>query len=256
MSKDLSRKLKINASPPIELTGAHIEETIMLAQRAYLGRRRMQHVSTFEMIVNQFRFIAPPVWLLQGAVLLCMSFLMRYAMASKQPTNSMLTLLSISSIFIAMTMLPFYGRSRKHKMREIESVTRVSLSRMILAKLCVIGIGDVICLSVVILITLGKIDAPTLLIYMAIPFLLTCAGSLSIMNRAKESYGIYISVGFGVGLSTIYWTLAMRTGDNLIRMSEGLAALVCVFLILILILECRRLLRQMPSPDLQNVLIF
>jgi len=260
MVKDFWKMLKneLSAAHSIEPTGAHLEETIRLARQAYINRRQMRHISTFEMIIGQVRFIAQPVWLLQGMVLLCMCGLIRHAMVSEQAASSFPAFLSISSIFIAMTMLPFYGRSRKFKMREIECTTRVSLSRLTLSKLCVIGAGDAVSLCIVTLITLGRIAEPavTLLIFIILPFLLTCAGSLFILGRTKENYGIFVSVGFGIGLSAAFRTLAMDMGDKLTHISAAISITICAFLALVLILECRRLLRQIPSPDLRETLMF
>ena len=260
MAKEFSQKLKqeISALYATRPDKAHLEETIKLAGQAYSGRRQMRHISTFEMIIGQVRFIARPVWILQGIVLLCMCVFMRYAMASEQQASYIPAFLSISSIFIAMTMLPFYGRSRKYKMREIECTTRVSLSRLILAKLCVIGAGDIASLSIVLLITLGKMVTPaaTLLMFILLPFLLTCAGSLFILGRTTENYGSFVSAGFAVGLSAAFWTFAMKMGDELMQISIILSVIACIFLALVLIFECHRLLRQIPSPDLQETLMF
>lgn len=260
MNKHFQQSLKneLRGKPFTELSQAHLENTISLAHQVYASRRKMRHIGTFEMIIGQFKFIARPVWVLQGIVLLCMCFIAHYAMLSELSASYVPAFLSIASIFIAMTMLPFYGRSRKYKMHEIECTTRVSRSRLVLAKLCIIGVGDFASLSIVIIITIGKIATPaaTLLIFIVLPFLLACAGSLFILNRANENYGIFISIGFGMGLSAIYWTLAMRLRDGLIQISVGLAILLCVLLALGLFFECRKLLRQISSADLQDALMF
>ena len=260
MRKDFRQRLKneLSGKPQLEISAMHLENTIRQSRRAYECRRQVRPIGTPEMIVSQFRFIARPIWLLQGIVLLCLCFLMRYAMASEQPASYIPAFLSVSSILIAMTMLPFYGRSRKYKMREIESMTRVSLPRLILAKLCVVGMGDIVCLSFMILLTFGKMDTPfaALLLHIVIPFLLTCTASLFVMNRTKENYGTFISIGFGIGLSAVCWTIAMRMGENFVPISAGLSAFVCVCLALVLFFECRRLTRQLPSPDLQEAFMF
>jgi hypothetical protein len=163
------------------------------------------------------------------------------------------SLLCVYSGFIAMTALPFYGRSRKYAMRELESSTRISLSRLTLAKLSAVGVGDIVCLGVIILFIFGKVEAPAraMLLFVVLPFLLTCTGSLFILNRAKQSYSTSVTVGFGIGLSVLYWALAVKMPEALTQLSAGFGLLACALLILALLLECRKLLRQIPFSDLQ-----
>ncbi len=244
MSKNFHRQLenKLSVQPPIAPSQAHLADTIRLSQMAYSSRRQIRHISTTQMIDSQLRFVAGPVWIFQGIVLLFLCALMQFAAIGESEEINIPALLSAFPVFIAMTALPFYGRSRKYKMRELEGSTRLSLSRLTLAKLCAVGAGDAICLGVVIIFALAKVEAPArfMLLFIVLPFLLTCAGSLFILNRAGESYGASIAAGFGIGISALYRGLAVNMPDVLIRLSTGAASLVYLFLILALVTECRR----------------
>lgn len=258
MSKIFLHMLKneLRDKPFLEPSQTHLNETIRLSHLAYTNRKRLKRLSTFEMIFGQFRFIARPIWILQGVVLFCLCFFVRPAMVSDRMINYVPAFLSISSIFIAMTMLPFYGRSRKYKMIEIERSTRISFSRLILAKLCTLGIGDAVCLVAIILFTLGSVETPakTILMFIVAPFLLACAGSLFILNRTNKSYGIFVATGFCIGLLVVYFVLIIEKREGLIRLSTAVHSIICMFLILALVFECRRLINQLPSTDLQELL--
>jgi len=258
MSKDFRQKLKNELQESIEPAAAHLDETVRLAHTAYDSRRKLRYVSTFEMITSQFRFVARPVWILQGIALLCLCVFMCTAMISEEFMSKLPALVSVSAVFVSMTVIPFYGRSRRYKMREIESTTRISHPRLILAKLCIVGIGDVVCLASITFLALGGMMAPaqTVLTFILLPFLLSCTVSLFIMNRVKEEYGIYVSTGLCIAIGAGYWTMATKLQPVLAQLSIGLAIAACALLLLTLFFECRRLMKQIPSPDLQEVLIF
>jgi|GEM_PF-1939796 len=258
MSKDFRQKLKNELQESIEPSEAHLDQTVKLAHTAYDSRRKLRNMSTFEMITSQFRFVARPVWLLQGIALLCLCAFMCVGMMSEQFVSKLPALVSVSAVFVSMTAFPLYGRSRRYKMREIESTTRISHPRLILAKLCVVGIGDVVCLAAIIILALGEMTAPAqiVLMFILLPFLLSCTVSLFIMNRVKEEYATYVSTGLCIGIGVVYWTMATKLQPLLTQLSIGLAIAACALLLLTLFFECRRLMRQIPSQDLQEVLIF
>lgn len=255
---DRTLKNELSAFSTPEPAQTYLDKTVKLCHEAFQSRRQMRRLSSFDMIVSQFRFIAKPIWALQIAVIICMCLMLHLASGSDNAATYIPAFLSLSSIFIAMTMLPFYGRSRKYKMREIESTTRLSHARLISAKLCVVGSGDVVCLIVLSLLFIGRITeaANTMLFFIALPFLLTCTGILLILNRTKEDYGVFVALGFGVGLAVTYWMLPTKIGGMLVRLGSASVGIACAALLLVLIFECRRLLRQMPSSDLQEVLIY
>lgn len=260
MSNNFHQILKDELSkiPMLEPEQTHLNETLSRCRAAYKTRRQMRHISVPEMILSQFRFIARPIWALQAIVLLIMCFFIRLAAVSEQAAGYLPAFISLSAVFVAMTMLPFYGRSRRYMMCEIESATRVASSRLILAKLSAVGAGDAVCLGVVMLLALGSMAEPfhTVLAFIVMPFLLACVGSLFILNRTKESYGVWVSAGYGTGLCAAYWTLALRMGEAPERLSTVCAAAVCILLLTALCFECRRLLRPIPSPDLQEIQIY
>lgn len=251
-------KNKLNAIPLLEPRQAHLDETAKLCLAEYTSRRQMRSLSSLKMIISQLRFIAKPIWILQIAVMFCLCFTLHFVSKANNPVIYVPVFLSLSSIFIAMTMLPFYGRSRKHKMREIESTTRLSHARLILSKICVIGVGDIMCLLVLSLFSIGKMAeaANTILFFIVLPFLLASSGILLILNHTKEDYGMFAALGYCVGLSVVYWMLRAKVSFVFAQFGLIVAGIICVILLLVLTIECRKLLRQIPSPDLQEELIY
>ena len=251
-------KKKLNAVLIWEPPQTHLEETAKLCLSAYTSRRQMRSLSSLEMIAHQARFIAKPVWILQITVMLCLLLTLHFVSKAESPIVYVPVFLSLSSIFIAMTMLPFYGRSRKHKMREIESTTRFSHARLILSKLCIIGVGDITCLLVLSLFSIGKMEetARTILCFIILPFLLASSGILSILNYTNEDCGMFVALGYCVSLSIVYWMLRAKVSFIFAQFGLIFAGIICVILLLVLSIDCCKLLRQIPSPDLQETRIY
>ena len=53
-----------------------LEQTLPLCREAYGKRRRLRRRRTSEAVLRQLRFVALPVWLVQGAVLLAVSLML------------------------------------------------------------------------------------------------------------------------------------------------------------------------------------
>lgn len=210
------------------------------------------------MVMSQIRFIAAPIWVLQAVIVLCMCLMLHLASAAEDFEADGPALLSMSSVFVAMSVLPFHGRSRRFKMCEIEGATRASHGKLILAKLCVLGLGDAICLAALSWVSAGLLTgaAGLVLSCIVLPFLLCCTGVLFILDRARGEQGMLIALGFGLGLAAGYRLLTEELGAVITGQGRGFAVAACVLLTAALALECRRLLRQAAWPDAQGAAEF
>ena len=259
MIRNLRERLnnELKSYHAVELSKQHLENTIQVSRIIYDKRRKMRKICTIEMIVNQFRFIAVPVYFLQGGVLLFLYMVISIAMHSEDFTSNLSALLSTSAILVSMTALPTYERSRRYHMIEIESTTRISCPQVILARICAIGIGDIICLIVLILLTFEKMNFPaqSILTFVLMPFLFCGIGCLFIQNHMNNEYSIYISTGFSIAVVITYWLIASKLQRFLLNVSIGFTIAVCGVLILILGIECRKLIMQKTSSVLQEAFI-
>lgn len=255
LRENLNRELK--SYQAIELSRQHLEKTIQVSHIIYDKRRKMRKICTIEMIVKQFRFVAAPIYFLQGSVLLFLYLVISIAMHSEDFTRNLSALLSASAILVSMTALPAYGRSRQYHMIEIESTTRISCPQVILARICAIGIGDIICLTALVFLTFERMDFPaqSILTFVLMPFLFCGIGCLFIQNHISNEYSIYISTGFCIAAGITYWWIASKLQTFLLEVSIAFTGVVCGALILILGIECRKLTTQKTSFVLQEAFI-
>lgn len=260
MSRKFEHKLRaeLGSLPMPEPRAEHLIETAALSLAAYRSRRPLRRIGVPEMVMSQIRFIAAPIWVLQAVIVLCMCLMLHLASAAENFEADGPALLSMSSVFVAMSVLPFHGRSRRFKMCEIEGATRASHGKLILAKLCVLGLGDAICLAALSWVSAGLLTgvAGLVLSCIVLPFLLCCTGVLFILDRARGEQGMLIALGFGLGLAAGYRLLTEELGAAITGQGRGFAVAACVLLTAALALECRRLLRQAAWSDAQGAAEF
>ena len=126
MSRKLERRLRaeLGSIPSPAPRAEHLAETAALSLAAWRSRRPLRRIGAPEMVLGQLRFIAAPIWALQAVIVLCICLLLHLASAAEDFEAEGPALLGMASVFVAMSVLPFHGRSRRFNMRETEGATR------------------------------------------------------------------------------------------------------------------------------------
>lgn len=216
-----------------------LEQVLPLCREAYGKRRRLRRLRTSETVLRQLRFVALPVWLVQGAVLLAVSLMLGGLSGAERSASLVPGCSAASAVLVALTLLPFHGRGKRYRMDEVEAATRVSGAKLLLARFAAVGAGDAVCLSVIALLTL-KAAPGTALTLIALPFALTGAVSLAALNHLPDNSGTLAAAGFGLTLSALYWSMA----DRLVRLSLGAALAICLLSLAVLAAECVKMARD------------
>ena len=207
-------------------------------RREYSLRPVRRRAGKWEFVRSQLRFIAMPVWLLQGVVLALICTVLGVA----APDEALIpACASIAAELAALTLLPFCNRAARYGMREIEAAARFNSAHIMLARLVAVGIGDAVCISAIALLLGGA--AYEVLVFVATPFLLTAALSLAVLEHAGES-AVMIAAGMGAVLAAAYWMLAERFTKGLLHISPLLAATICLAALAALMCECRAMLSE------------
>lgn len=252
MSRKLERRLRarLASAPMPEPDPERLAETAALCLDAWRARRPLRSLGVTGMALRQLRFIAAPIWALQAALLLCLCLLLHLSSAGGDPGAEGPALLGMSSVLVAMSALPFHGRSRRFGMFETEGATRASHGKLLLARLCAAALGDAACLAALRLASAGLLDetAGLALACLALPFLLGCAGALLILDRAGEGRGTCAALGYCLALAAGCRALPGEFVSALAGPGRGYAAAACALLAAVLALECLRLLRRASRP--------
>lgn len=169
-------------------------------KRAFLRQVEQPGMPAHRFLLSQFAYIRKWVWCLSAAVF----FVSLFGCALLPDT--VLWLISGLTPVLALTVVSESGRSARYGMEELEMATRFSLRSVLLARLVILGLMDLLVLSV--LLCLGARSGGTTLLgaalYIVTPFLLSAFAGLLVVRRRKGEDAFYacagISVGIGVSL--------------------------------------------------------
>lgn len=151
------------------------------------------------------------IWLAQAGILSCigMMLLRIYGVFYLSTPRHISMLLCGLAVFIFMTALPVFYRSFRYKMQEIEAAAKLSVSRLFLAEMITIAIGDAVMLGTVIGITVFKASysISSALLYLVVPFLVMWCVVFRLLKHVNMEkmvvYGsvICLAVLFLIGLT-------------------------------------------------------
>jgi hypothetical protein len=174
---------------------------------AFLAALPYPRTRMIDFLLGQAGYIRKRVWLLALAVMAAVLLLSQLPIL--HDTGDLLWLVSSFLPFLALAGSTELARSVSCRMAELETSCRYDFSRVILARLIIIGAADVVVFIPICVFCFGRAEANPLLIGLRLflPFLLTCALSLTALNRLRSRDGVYVSgaAACAVSLANILW---------------------------------------------------
>ena len=127
------------------------------------------------------------IWLLQGLVLAIIFYFLTVIFGEAFEYNKrFVAVLTCSiSIMVLMMAIPFIQRSLRYKMHETEMAAYFSSIKLLMAKLLIIGIGDIFILNGMLFLIVFKnyLNVGSALLYIIFPFLLTSWGFMYLLGH-------------------------------------------------------------------------
>lgn len=239
LRKELKDLYQVNVSEK------HLNQTSLLAQRIYRDTRKMNPISFSNFMYRQIKHVGLPIWIFQAVVLFLTLLLFGILFQEPIYTDNPI-LLSMLSIFTAMTSIPFLGRSIKYKMFEIEMVTSMSLGKLTLCRLLIIGIGDAAALFILMGLSVSQLNIAitNLLIYIIMPFLLTCYGCMFIFNRMGGMNNISLSTLFCFLLMILIQKVYIQIPLMPANLIVGVCSIVSIISMILLVVESYKLIKR------------
>ncbi|MDE6750263.1 MAG: hypothetical protein K2K21_14560 [Lachnospiraceae bacterium] len=203
-------------------------------------RRRINYPAFLK---RQLLFIGWPIWLMQGIamILLCMVFIGPLNFYLEDSIKGIAFLLCCLSVLVLLSSVPIIHRSIRYKMYEIELSTRFSAVKLLLAKLLLIGIGNLVLLSMVFLLTIANtpLQTESALLYLLLPYLTACCGSLYLLGHIPaDKFEVY-SIGLCCLMLTAFTILSRFYSNFFIKTFSSGWLLVCLLLVLFIIKQLR-----------------
>lgn len=193
--KDGSIKMLLKKSlqtDNITIDTTHLQYTLSLLRQEQISKSNHERIKLSAFLTLQIKFIGWKIWLLQGLVLAVLCYLLTVIFGEYLYQVKRYSAVSICSISIMILMMavPFIQRSLRYKMHENEMATYFSSVRLLIAKLIIIGIGDIFILNGILLLIVFKnyLSMGSALLYVIFPFLLTTWGIMYLLGHIPAQW--------------------------------------------------------------------
>lgn len=254
--KDLEKNLRRSLhEPKAAINQEHLADTCLLAGEQASRRKRRVRISFLSFLTMQIRFIGWKIWLAQGVFLLLADGIFRWLFGTEYPENPLAAARALFclSILVIMTALPFLYRSVRYRMQEVEAAARFSCARLLMAKLAIVGIGDLFILGGIFCIAMWRtsLTAGSTLLYLCFPYLFTASGCLFLLGHFAPTQFFAGSTGLCAFLILAAVILLRRDTAVFCRSFSGGWIAVCLILTGFCIWQFRHILYGSSYTELQ-----
>lgn len=232
---------------------SHLARTLLLAEREAKQRQNRSHISFARFLQKQIAYIGWKVWGMQGIfLLLAVGLFSDFSNYLVSPLR-LAKLLFCLSVAVLMTALPLLYRCVRCRMQEIEAATRFSSVKLLLAKLIVVGIGDLVLLFGIFLTAAVKTSLPagSIVFYLVFPFLLSGSGCLFLLRRLSSRAFFTGSLALGASLIVLFSVLPERCALYLQSVSPAVWMTVCALLFACCAVQIRDVVRTSSYTETQ-----
>ena len=186
--KDLEQTLiRTLHQPPVTVNEQHFAATCRLAGMQAHQKQARRRITFLPFLSMQIRYIGWKIWLAQSIFLLLTGCILNriYGIDHLNTPLHLAKLLSCLSVLVFMSALPPVYRSARYRMQEVEAAARFSSATLLMAKLIIIGAGDLFILSGIFCITIWKasLRADSVILYLCFPFLLGSSCCLFLLGH-------------------------------------------------------------------------
>lgn len=232
-----------------------LENTIYLARQQITQKQKRGRIPFGQFLLKQVRYVGWQLWTAQGLMLLIFDrmLIQLYTERFWDSPISVARLLFCVSTLVAMMALPMLYRSRKYRMQEIEACSYFSCAKLLMAKLAAIGIGDVLLLTGMSLMTIVRtsMQVGNLTFYLLLPFLVMSAVYLYMMGHCSGNGFFVGSLSLGTAMLLIATVIPGRW-VALFQQSMTYGWIIfCVGLLVFSAGQLRYLLHRSPYAELQ-----
>lgn len=195
---------------PIAMAGGEaLESTILLAGKEVCRKQGRKRISFSRFLLMQMKFIGWKIWGIQAFPLVLIALIFSRPNEYLQNPLHLTKLLFCLSVLVFMTAIPFLYRCVRYRMQEVEAATRFSSVKLLMAKLILIGMGDIFLLGSIFLTAMLKtsLRADSAILYLCFPFLLAGSGSLFMLGHFSPRQFFAGSMGLCVFLPLAFSSL-------------------------------------------------
>lgn len=166
---------------------------------SFLERLEPPGLSTGEFLLSQLFYLRLWNWLLAAAIFAAALFLMKNRLPEQ------VRLVSALLPFAALSTVTELHRSARWGMEELEMASRFSLKTLLLARLTLLGLGNLLLLCALfpLMTGWGQLPLAETGFYLLCPYCLTSLLCLMITRRFRGSESVYLCGGAAAGVSVL-----------------------------------------------------
>lgn len=217
-----------------------MQQTATLAAQAAATHAPRERLRFAAFLGIQVRFIGWKIWLLQAFCLLAAHSVLEVLLGHYYFLEARIAAqcLGCLSVLVMLTALPFIRTATLYRMQELESATRCSSLRLLMAKLILVGLGDVAMLAALWIYALvcTPLSAQALPFCLFVPFLAAASGGLTLLTHVTPRT---------FNLASLGWCALLCIGCMLSGRWLALLTEIGPWLALLLLLYCGFALRRL-----------
>lgn len=163
------------------------------------GLKLSYRMTDRQFILGQIGFIRPHIWFGQMAILFVASVVILCFIKELQYTNyRQLSLLSTMTPLFLVFHIEELAKVYNKSMLEIEMAAKYSLKKLVLSRLCILGITDLVVMSgwILFLNSCLKESLFGILLYSLVPFNITVAGMLYLLKYSGKGMYAYQALSY------------------------------------------------------------
>lgn len=249
-SKKLKNRLtQFYIAPESSVGEAAFRKTLALAQEEVRQKQRRQRISFPRFLALQIRFLGWRVWAVQGSLLLTAAGVLRLFLGRPfwEDTHAAAELLFCLSMLVFLTAPPFLYRSVRYRMQEVEAAARFSSVKLLMARLILLGMGDLVLLLLLTAAARTATESPVF--YVWLPFLLASGGCLFLLGHTSSRQFLAGSMGLCFLLTVLF-----SAADRLYRLPLPVSpvwTVLCLLLAVFCAQQLHYLMYHSPYAEMQ-----
>ena len=239
----------------ITISKIHLQHTLSLLRQEQISKTSHERIKLSAFLALQIKFIGWKIWLLQGLALAVIFYFLTVIFGDAFDYNKrFVAVLTCSiSIMVLMMAIPFIQRSLRYKMHEAEMAAYFSSVKLLIAKLLIIGIGDIFILNGMLFLIVFKnyLNVGSALLYIIFPFLLTSWGFMYLLGHIPAQRFSPCCVGL---CALLYICIALLNKFAPIVFQQTFSAAwaaVCLVLLLLCLSQFRYIIHYSSYAQIQ-----
>lgn len=202
-SKEFDTLLKESLRQSTPAIDNHQYESVKTRCAHALAQKAMRKRINFgQFLLLQCRFIGWKIWLIQGSILALVIATFLLPVMDYLTLGELTKVICSLSILTGTSILPLFYLSFFYRMHEVETATRFSAPKLLLAKSMIIMVGNAFLLATSFFAAHIITDLTSLNIALALllPFLLSISGTLYFWNHFHATTALYAGLLWNVML--------------------------------------------------------